>query len=78
MYFVSADKSYATLNSIEYVETLLPKNVFCRGLIGLSKVIDVRSKFSKKTKVQLLWDFLSYQQIPRTQAIVFRVGYDLK
>src|SRR5207237_1413894 len=45
------------------------------GLIGLSKVIDVRSKFFKKTKVQLLWDFLSYQQFPRTQPVIFRVGY---
>ena len=48
------------------------------GLLGLSKVIDVKSKFFKKTKLQLLWDFLSYQQIPRTQAIIFRIGYNLK
>jgi hypothetical protein len=46
------------------------------GLIGLSKVIDMKTKFFKKTKVQLLWDFLSYQQIPRTEPIVFRVGYN--
>ena len=48
------------------------------GLIGLSKVIDVKSKFFNKTKLQLLWDFLSYQQIPRTQPVIFRVGYNLK
>lgn len=48
------------------------------GLLGLSKVVSVRSKFFKKTKVQLLWDFLSYEQIPRTQPIVFRIGYNLK
>jgi hypothetical protein len=47
------------------------------GLIGLSKVIGVKTKFFKKTKLQLLWDFLSYQQIPRTQAIIFRIGYTL-
>ncbi|MFI5185584.1 MAG: hypothetical protein ACHQF0_02600 [Chitinophagales bacterium] len=46
------------------------------GLIGLSKVIDVKSKFFKKTKLQLLWDFLSYYQAPRTQPVVFRVGYN--
>ena len=48
------------------------------GLIGISKVVSIRSKLFKKTKVQLLWDFLSYQQIPRTQAIIFRVGYNIK
>jgi hypothetical protein len=46
------------------------------GLIGLSKVISVKSKFFKKTKLQLLWDFLSYNQIPNSQPIVFRIGYN--
>lgn len=45
------------------------------GLIGLSKVVDLRSKVLKKTRVQVLWDFLSYGKVPRTPAIVFRVGY---
>jgi hypothetical protein len=46
------------------------------GLIGISKVIALRTKLLKKTKLQLLWDFLSYQQVPRTQAIIFRIGYN--
>ena len=42
------------------------------GLIGLSK----KYKIGKKTNtLQLLWDFLSYEQVPKTQPIVFRVGY---
>ncbi|HEX2846416.1 MAG TPA: hypothetical protein VHN59_07695 [Chitinophagaceae bacterium] len=45
------------------------------GLIGLSKVVDLRSKVLKKTKVQLLWDFLSYRQKPKPAAILFRIGY---
>lgn len=45
------------------------------GLIGVSKVVDVRSKILKKTKVQLLWDMLSGKQLPKTSAIVFRIGY---
>ena len=45
------------------------------GLIGLSKVVDLRSKLLKKTKVQLLWDFLSYGKTPRTNALLFRIGY---
>lgn len=45
------------------------------GLLGISKTVSIKSKFFKKTKVQLLWDMLSYQQVPRTQPVVFRVGY---
>jgi hypothetical protein len=46
------------------------------GLLGLSKIISLQSKFFKKTRVQLLWDFLSYQQIPRTEQLKFRIGYN--
>ncbi|MET0464123.1 MAG: hypothetical protein ABW007_13255 [Chitinophagaceae bacterium] len=45
------------------------------GLIGLSKVVDMRSKLLKKTKVQLLWDFLSYGKRPKPAAVLFRIGY---
>ena len=48
------------------------------GLFGLSKVVSLKSKFFKKTKLQLLWDLLSYQQAPRTQPVVFRIGYTIK
>jgi len=45
------------------------------GLIGLSKTVSVNSRLLKKTSLQLLWDFLSYQQVPRTQPLLFRIGY---
>jgi hypothetical protein len=45
------------------------------GLVGISKIISLKSKAFKKTKVQLLWDMLSYQQVPKAQALKFRVGY---
>jgi hypothetical protein len=45
------------------------------GLLGVSKVISFKSKPFNKTKLQLLWDFLSYQQIPQTQHVLFRAGY---
>jgi hypothetical protein len=48
------------------------------GLVGISKIISVKTKLFKKTKLMLLWDFLSYQQIPRAQPIIFRVGYNIK
>jgi hypothetical protein len=46
------------------------------GLIGLSKIVSIKTKFFKKTKLQLLWDFLSYEQVPREQPVKFRVGYN--
>lgn len=44
------------------------------GLLGLSKKYSVSKKL--KGNIQLLWDFLSYQQLPRTQPILFRLGYN--
>jgi hypothetical protein len=47
------------------------------GLVGLSKVVSIKSKFFKKTKLQLLWNFLSYSQRPRvSQPVLFRIGYN--
>lgn len=48
------------------------------GLLGVSKVINIKTKFFNKTKLQLLWDFLSYHQVPRTTPIIFRIGYNIK
>ena len=45
------------------------------GLIGISKTVSMKSRVFKKTRLQLLWDFLSYQQVPKTQPVLFRVGY---
>jgi len=45
------------------------------GLIGVSKTVSLKSAMFKKTQVSVLWDFLSYEQVPRTQPFVFRVGY---
>lgn len=46
------------------------------GLIGISKMVSIKSAVVKQTKLQLLWDFLSYYQIPRSQPIKFRIGYN--
>jgi hypothetical protein len=48
------------------------------GLIGMSKIVSMKTKVFKNTKLSLLWDFLSYEQVPRTQPFVFRVGYSFK
>jgi len=46
------------------------------GLIGVTKTISMKSTVFKKTTLSLLWDFLSYQQAPRTEPILFRIGYN--
>jgi uncharacterized membrane protein len=43
------------------------------GLIGITKKMKVGKKASN---VQLLWDFLSYRNIPVTQPLKFRIGYN--
>jgi phage-related protein len=77
-------KSFYATGGFEYnyqqpfssVQHLLKTDWAQSGLIGISKVVDIKSKMFKKTKVQLLWDFLSYEQVVRTQPLKFRVGYD--
>jgi len=44
------------------------------GLLGVTKKYSLGGKL--KGNLQLLWDFLSYQQQPKGQAVVFRVGYN--
>lgn len=45
------------------------------GLLGLMKKYKIGKKINN---MQVLWDFLSYQQVPRRQPVLFRVGYTLK
>jgi len=53
-----------------------PHNWTRSGLAGVSKIVSMKTKIFKSTKLQLLWDFLSYYQMPRQQPIKFRVGYN--
>ena len=45
------------------------------ALLGLSKVVSLKTKFFKNTKVSLLYDFLHASQLPKGRALVFRAGY---
>jgi len=45
------------------------------ALLGFSKKISLKNKTLKSTKIQLLWDFLSYRQIPRAQPFIYRIAY---
>lgn len=46
------------------------------ALLGLSKKYQVGKKL--KGNMQLFYDFLYKQQVPRTQAVLFRLGYTFK
>jgi hypothetical protein len=45
------------------------------GLFGVSKIVSLKTKFFKQTKISVLWDYLSYYQIPETQPFILRLGY---
>jgi len=45
------------------------------ALIGLTKKMNIKTKWFKSTNVQLLYDFLSQQHVPVSQPVLFRVGY---
>jgi len=46
------------------------------GLVGISKTVSLKNRIFKQTRVSVLWDFLSYQQTPKTQPFLFRMGYN--
>lgn len=46
------------------------------GLVGLSKKYSISKKM--KGEMKILWDFMSYQQVPKSQPVLFRIGYSLK
>lgn len=46
------------------------------GLVGITKKIELKTKLTKGTKIQLLYDMLARQHVPVSQSVVFRVGYN--
>lgn len=48
------------------------------GLVGVSKIVSLNSKFFKKTKVQVLWDFIGKANSPNYQPLVFRYSYNFR
>jgi hypothetical protein len=64
------------IDAIRKIDQLKDRSAWQQsGLVGLTKTIVNGPGILKSTKLQILWDFLSYQQIPRAQPLVFRIGY---
>jgi hypothetical protein len=62
-------------NEFRRIDVLRDMNAWQQSaLLGISKKYKAGKKF--KGNAQLLYDFLWKQQTPRTQAVVFRVGYN--
>jgi hypothetical protein len=65
------------LPAFNSIEQLRQYNAWRRsGLAGVSKRYNVGKKL--KGSLQLLWDFLSYSELPRGQPFIFRTGFNLK
>lgn len=75
-FFASAGFEYNYQQPIKLLTQLQNLNNWQQsGLAGVTKIVSIKSKVFKKTKLQLLWDFLSYSQRPVAQPFKFRVGY---
>ena len=46
------------------------------GLVGLTKKIKIKTKWTKGTKFQLLYDLFARQHVPVSQPVLFRIGYN--
>lgn len=74
-----AEMNYRPVNNFLPGITLPPFGELGRGLwqksalLGISKKYNIGKKW--KGNAQLLYDFLWKQQLPQTQAFVFRIGY---
>lgn len=76
-FYASGGFEYNYQKAFKKVQQLYTLNDWKKsGLLGITKIVSVKSNVFKKTKLQLLWDFLSYQQRPRTEPFKFRVGYN--
>jgi len=76
-FYGSGGLEYNYQQPFKEIQQLYDLDMWSRsGLIGITKIVSIKSKVFKKTKVQLLWDFLSYYQVPRTESVKFRIGYN--
>jgi hypothetical protein len=76
-FYASGGFEYNYIKPFQDFRQLYDFNTWQRSaLIGVSKIVSLKSKWAKKTKLQLLWDMLYAQQVPKAgQPIKFRVGY---
>ncbi len=75
-FYASGGFEYNYQQSFDDVRLLYNPSAWKKSaLFGVTKIISFKSKVFKKTKVQLLYDFLAREQLPETQPLKFRIGY---
>lgn len=75
-FYASGGFEYNYQQSFASVRELYNPDSWKRSaLLGLTKIVSFKSKLFKKTKVQLLYDFLHKEQMPVTAPLKFRIGY---
>ena len=67
------NSQFKNLNQLQYYSVWQQS-----GLVGITKKLNIKTKFFKGTSVQLLYDMLYQQHTPVSQPIVFRMGYSFK
>lgn len=76
-FYVTGGYELNYFSEINHIEQLKDINAWQQsGLVGISKIISLSSKIFKKTKLQLLYNFLYNPETSPTKPIVFRVGYN--
>ena len=72
-FFISGGYEKNYLPALENLSASISLNKWQEsGLIGITKKYSIRKL---KSSAQLLFDFLSYKNIPRSQPIIFRIGW---
>jgi hypothetical protein len=78
-FFISGGFEMNHNAAFKYIQQLKNYNDWQQaGLIGISKKVNVKTKFFKGTKLQLLYDMLHSQHMPVSQPVLFRIGYEFK
>jgi hypothetical protein len=76
-FYISGGYEQNYLHMINSVNQLKDYSAWQKSaLIGVSKRYRVSNKLEGEMKI--MWDFLSYQQIPKSQPVVFRIAYRIK
>jgi hypothetical protein len=78
-FYASGGFEYNYQKPFKEIQRLYDVNEWSKsGLVGISKIISLKSKVFKKTKLQLLWDILNSMEHRQnvSQPIKFRVQYD--
>ncbi len=75
-FFISAGYEMNYNTQFKNIEQLKQYNAWqSSALAGITKKINVKTKWFKGTSLQLLYDALAYKHAPTSNPVVFRVGY---